>query len=491
MKSIVLSVIMVVSVLAQTNYTTPPAGYTTRINSLEEPAASEGCSTLNKPLTSVNWYGGIKCLTATTPSVITKGTTYKDLTFGGVFKAITSAGQNFTHQYSAYHPLDASNCYVSGDDNSFAAVVNVCNNNTVIRLNDANYKNVLWDTQVGGQFYYINSTHTQLRKGNVDGTNSLIYDFPANGKMATIENGGSSQCSKDMWCSFWSTSDKQLCAIDILNVQVYCATYNASPAIDHSVYSTLDYTMTSNDSPSGRYVALMANPAMGLFKVNTTTHALDFVTRGPQLTSDRGFGVHGNDDGFCDASLGEPCFAAPHSGMLQARNGESYIITTFDGGGGPRCDRVLVAMKLSDGPNMVHNMVELFNVGYCSSSFGWPDSWYGCSETQPTCVISTLSSTTGNIDHGPWENQLIYMRDFDGTNATFTRIAGTHALANFGCGDDNHAEPRAGISMDGKYIITDANLYQTCAGKEQVFMIAIPGVGRTVMGGRTSRRHSR
>lgn len=381
-----------------------------------------------------------------------------DFNFGGLAQASTPA--TYVHGYSLPTALSATNRFlaVNSPDGRHWALDRV--NGRYIGIPGSSNA-PLWDSATDQIMYY--AAGAQWHKFDVlTGADTVAVD--ASAAVHQIMNGGSTHVSTDMWTTFYDTNTGNICGADLRGGRAYCASYKSGEATARVGYDFLDYTIATeiDASTQQRYIMLMASPALAAWTVDAAAGVLRFAFRGGENPKEQSFNnANGNSDGHCDP--GENCLNAPH-GDATSIGGVQYFMTSTDTVYDP-CERDFVAMRISDGEQMVPRRVTLFPLGYCSSPYEWPDIHVGCTGRSGACVLSTETHQQGN----PTGNQIIFVPDL----AHAVKLAFHQSIAT---GSDSYwYSSRAALSWDARYIVFDSNGGQPDQGNgfshNQVFMM--------------------
>ena len=395
------------------------------------------------------------------------GTTYTDPTFGAQVRVLTAAPTY--HTYSTPTPLSAHNKYLMAylPGGTFD-IVDAATGKAVARKVGAS-QSFFWDAADDDTYYYVREA--AIVKHSVRGGHeSTLVDYgKAPWKFREILRGGTGDTSKDNWVSFWAPDEQEICTLDIGQVKTYCADYSATQG--RLAYHDIDFTLVSKgvDRESGkRYVILVAQPAMGVFSVDTAAGKLKLEFRGPEDPES-----NGNRDGVCNP--GEACLVGSHLDTLEDSAGIQYFVMNAETK--LPCEYSLFTYQLSKGKDILlpveagGGRKKVMTLWRCGP--GWVDEHVGCAKAAPYCVVSTQNVTRSSKDHSaqaptPHAGEIVVMRD---NGAEVRRLALTRSgMFSDASGDDGYwSSPRAALSNDGSLVVADSNFGEV--GKQRVVVI--------------------
>ena len=382
------------------------------------------------------------------------GAAYTDPNFGAHVRVLTAPKSN--HPYSTPTALSARNRYiVTTESNGSFNVLDTANGRPLVRGAHCN-QGCFWDAFDDETYYSIDKAAILKHEVRGNKTSVLIDYAKQPDPLHEILRGGTGDTSKDNWVSFWAPDEKQICALDIPHLKTYCADYGASQR--RLKYGDVDFTLITKgaDKQNGkRYVMLIAQPAMGIFSVDTERGVLRPEFRGPEnLERD------GNKDGKCDP--GERCMVGSHLDTLEDSAGIQYLVENQETSS--PCEFALFTFQINKGIDMTKR-VELgggrrrvMTLWRCGP--GWVDEHIACAKSSPYCVISTQSvarreGDLSEVTPTPHAGEIILMR---GNGEEIKRIAMSRTVLFAGQGDNNYwAAPRAAISNDASLVVSDTN----------------------------------
>jgi hypothetical protein len=419
-------------------------------------------------------------------SVPQPGATYIDRNFGSTVKLLTGFGAN--HGYATPSAFSATGKYVAVAVKDVQVnVVETATGRMLFtgRPGSVTGDTIRWDAIDDDVYYALGGSQVRRHKLSTN-TTTLLVDYATDGHRFTgISGGGTGDTSKDNWLGFWAATQHQVCAIDLKSAKTYCADYLASSVVSKVGIANVDFVNVSKgvDSRTGkRYVLLMSNPAIAVFSVNTTTGALDFEFRGPELPADFQVSKSGNSNGVCET--GETCFGSYHSDTFEDSDGQQYI--TFVGDLETPCQRSVVTAQIGKGLLMLKPLslgggrTDAMLLHLCGGGPTelWADNHTGCAKNAAYCVVSTNYTLSRNpadlvtsINRTSHLSELIVMR---GNGAEIRRVAQTRSI-QFG-NDWYWSTARASISADGTQIAWDSNFGYPNRG--QAVAMADTGFGR-------------
>ena len=250
-------------------------------------------------------------------STLVPGASYVDPNFGAKVRVMT--GNPVFHTYSTPSPLSAHNKYLmTYPENGTWDVLDVATGRYILRRAPS-HQSFFWDALDDEVYYYLAGS-TIIKHDIRTNKSTVLIDYSKQPEFQFHEilRGGTGDTSKDNWMSFWAPDEKQICAIDLVQMKTYCADYSASQR--KLVYGDIDFTLVSKgiDRQSGkRYVLMIAPPAMGVFSVDMARGVLKPEFRGPEDV-ERGV----NHNGICEP--GERCMVGSHVDTLEDSGGTQH-----------------------------------------------------------------------------------------------------------------------------------------------------------------------
>jgi len=422
------------------------------------------------------------------------GQSYVDPVFGARITML--AGPTARHAYSNPSPFSANNKYaaiIQVDPSSRAETVNLVSPATGAVLHaavDTDYNSMLWDAADDDLYYFLSGSTVRKHDLRTRRTTTLVDYSRSPHRITLIRNGGTGDTSRDNWIAFWAPNERQVCALDLVKVASYCASYASLPRLP---IATIDHVLISKgvDRDSGkRYVLVMGKPAILVYSINPSTGRLEFEHHGPEDV-ERG----GNQDGICDP--GEACLRDSHEETFEDSSGLQYLVMPWEMINS--CELSVVTLQLNKGIDMLKPVelgggfrrpLRLFRCGTV-----WTDVHVGCAKAAPYCVISTIAnfhaqlrdpSDTKPIPPSPHVAEIIIMRD----NGTAIRRLAHHRSVLFKNEEASGywSTPRAAISGDGSLVVADSNF--GIANQQRVMVLETGfGGGRVTDSiGRTGRK---
>jgi len=388
-----------------------------------------------------------------------RGEAYRDPNFGATIRVLSDP--DCAHAYSTPSAISAGNSYVLVWCSNGPRVLDARTGRELYKP-PAHDRSARWDARNDSFYYFMEGSRIQRVDVASHKVSTLIDYASGSRRLTSIQSGGTGDTSKDNWLPFWAPNEHQVCALDIDQLQTYCADYSRILGLP---VGFIDFTLIAKgvDRPTGkRYVILVCVPSLAVFSVNQAAGRLDFEYRGPENPESKG-----NHDGVCDP--GEKCLATPHSDTFEDSSGTQYLVWNSDTQS--PCEFSLATYRINAGPKILTDVElgggrrRIMAIDKCSGPGPWPkDDHIGCAKSSPYCVISTTYNVVKSpedqspVQRTPHESEVFVMRD---NGAEILRLAQLRSLRFTTDGDDGYwTQSRASISNDGSLVIADTNFSQ-------------------------------
>jgi hypothetical protein len=391
-----------------------------------------------------------------TPPAI--GGSYRDPNFGALVRIVTAPTS--WHSYSSPSALNAGNQYLLYST-ADQWVVGEAFSGRIVRNRIPVGEGSMWDASNPNFLYSIRGARVERYDVKQNRTTVIVDYSKTRPRFSSISNGGAGDTSRDNWISFFAPAEKQVCALNLIAVRTYCASYeNRGPVtLDPTGRGTL--ISKGVDRYSGkRYVILVAHPTLAVFSVNEAAGSLSFEYLAPERLDGEGDG-----DGLCEPN--ETCYKGEHADTLEDAQGSQYLVGEMEVNA--PCSFGIQSFRLSR-PNLLTaeeaggGARRLATLQLCGGQDPWVDWHLSCAKHAPHCAVSTtyggFSSARDPNDRTPVKrtahlSEVFVIRD----NGAEVRRLAQHRSMPFNNEDANGywSTPRASISFDASYVVFDSN----------------------------------